>query len=692
MRFAHRLIKLRSPWVELVLFLLAGLFLRVKIVESLDLSKEEALAAGIWMGVLYDLFIALLIFGMVGIVSALIRVNPFRLAAVLFTISWLASVSNTLYFCFFELSLHLWIVYAHFKDLLQIRSMAYTGMCSPLILASAICTGILATLAFKRKPPCPYFFNTSRRRLVLHGFAVIAFALLLRQIPVWFHIHNPYQGSAIADQILVTWWTDLVARDKGLLDRKTIAVDKSIGEAQVQSSVRFLREFSGRQLPTASIVPSVEKKTELRRELGLDPSKPVNVIALFLESGRSFEFLHPELGPAVFPRLRSVLERHGLTFTQTYSSTRATVNGQFSALCSYLPNLFGADVYIAHENLKIHCIQQLLKQRGYQTLWFHSNFKEFLNKYSFESKHGVDRFYDTYFFRAAGITKRISDGPPWGYADEPVLQATLDELERLARPEMPFFANILTIDTHAPFSSMIPEGTLPESLLKKTGNALEYQAFLSRWRYADEVLGSFFDRFFKSKLADNTVVFLMGDHGVWVSPRFPKRLPHYKEIDMSYRILFSVVTKGMNNPRQISVPIHQIDIAPSIAAITGLAPDPAWLGRSVFDGHRSKWIAYTNDLLAYRSDEVACYPRRVLREERCFDVTGDRDPLFSDDLVEVRETKDKTRFFWDVLYSVRLLVDSDRVLTQPQPVAAKHRSFLARSHKRQRRAALRRSG
>ena len=61
-----------------------------------------------------------------------------------------------------------------------------------------------------------------------------------------------------------------------------------------------------------------------------------------------------------------------------------------------------------------------------------------------------------------------------------------------------------------------------------------YLGYLSRLRYLDQSLGAFFERFFASPLADDTVVVILGDHGLGIPTVFAQ--PYFQKIEMRSRI------------------------------------------------------------------------------------------------------------------------------------------------------------
>ncbi len=362
---------------------------------------------------------------------------------------------------------------------------------------------------------------------------------------------------------------------------------------------------------------------------------------MFLESVRGYELWHPEWGLKLFPRLRSLLDQHASSFDQAYSSSfRAgqTVRGQFSTLCSMLPNTAGAATYIAHTTLRINCIQAFLKQAGYQTAWFNSHYADFHRKRPFEILHGMDQFFDGDYFREQGITEGIGS---WGLADAPVLQEALRKMEELASSGQPLFAHALTISTHHPYT-VVPEGRVPEELLAATEGNPKYQGYLSRLRYTDDAVSDFLESFMESSLADNTVMVMLGDHSTPVLPSAP--LSDVQHTELRFRIPMAIISKNHREPRRYTHPVHQVDVTPTIANILGLGGEVAWLGGNLYDAPGSPWLYQVQEALSYRTEGVGCYHSTATDRVHCYDVMGE-DPLFAESLEEINEDSSTSLFF-----------------------------------------------
>jgi len=397
----------------------------------------------------------------------------------------------------------------------------------------------------------------------------------------------------------------------------------------------------------------------LRERLGLPVEGPVNVLILFLETFRSLELSHPELAPQVVPRVRSILNRRSVQFTQVYSSALTagqTVRGQFSTLCGTLPNIGGAAVYIAHPGLRARCLQALFKENGYQTIWLNGFAKSYHNKYLFESLHGMETFLDMDYFKSKGVEKWIGS---WGLGDRAVLEETVKALETAAAAGKPFFAHIITLSTHHPHS-VIPEGPVPPRIAKAAAAHPEYLGYVSRLRYADEAVGNFFTKFFASPLAKNTVVFVAGDHSITTAPHV--RLTDVQRREMAFRVPFGIVTAGLREPARVEYPIHQADIAPIIAAVAGVSGKVTWIGRPAFSGEGTPWLYEDGGAVSYRTASRLCQTPVGGGDMRCVATPLGADPLLDPKLETVPEDPSETAFFSDVIRANRDVIMFNKIM------------------------------
>ncbi|HTL12341.1 MAG TPA: sulfatase-like hydrolase/transferase, partial [Bdellovibrionota bacterium] len=464
----ERWINIESPdWVEwtVVSFLLYSAFvlLRVQLVTDLDLTYKDALSKGLFMGLLQDLLVVCLPLSISMILSATLNA-PRRVVWSLLAVSlWIITAANAMYFKFFGDPLQLWVVQNHWRDLTSVQGAAtHLALAMPLILSGSLVVIMLAVLIFsyQREPKLrAEVLKRLRMQTGVAGVLILALVVVLRQSPDWmkrnFHDRLPWtlKGSVLSDQILTLWWDQVSERARlanlfkegGMLQPDkdpTVRADaqKTLSQFRDLNRAVPVKEAHRDGWPLVHKISFSPKETrEIRARLGLPLTGPINIAYLFIESGRFFEMTYPKLGRRLFPEMSRLMDEHAITFTQTYTVARSaaqTVRGMFSTLCSTLENIPGPATFLGNPDLPIVCIQDLLSKAGYQTAWSHSYPQTYQNMGYFESRHGVQQFYDQKYFMDQGIPRR---GDDWGVEDGPFLHESFKVMQKLYAVKKPFY-------------------------------------------------------------------------------------------------------------------------------------------------------------------------------------------------------------------------------------------------------------
>ncbi len=672
--------------LSLLALYLSLFLLRVQLVRDLNLSLGEAVANHFYAGLIYDLGAVASVAALAGIAIRLrLPVWPVAIPAGL--LLYVASLANTLHFRFFGLRLDWWIVRIHWRDLAAVQgSVADLSFTWPVLVSLALVLLAGLTVVWGRSAwlaPAPELSRP--RRLWLYARAPLWWLFLVVvgfRLPQWLDDEQP--SMIISDQILRVWWyewthsrlhqgvdnvwmqnlaqaatTDASAlaplvryRDHGLDDEPPAFAHEPVLEpAHLNASFRDEAwPLDGELTPDPAVTQA------LRDRLGLPREGPIHVMVLFVESLRALEFDDPRLGPALFPELHAVFAQHALYFKQAYSSAFTagqTVRGQFSTLCGMLPNMAGAATYLAHTTTRVSCLQELFRRQGYATTWFSAYKSTFHGGRQFEVLHGTSHFFDIDHFHKQGITQSFNE---WGLADRPVLAESLRVLADLALRQ-PVFANLATLSTHHPHS-VIAEGPLPDWLLAETDAVPEYQGFLSRLRYADGAIAAFLSQLFATDMGARTVVIVLGDHSLPMAPGM--KLTSVQRHEMRFRIPLAIVTRDLKEPQALMRPVHQVDVAPTLARISGLGGPVSYLGRGLLAPRGSPWVFSLHDGISYRTEERGCYAGQR-GKVRCFDLRG-KDPLRDTDLLEIPERPEQSQLVRDIVLAELNAIALNRIV------------------------------
>ena len=223
------------------------------------------------------------------------------------------------------------------------------------------------------------------------------------------------------------------------------------------------------------------------------PFRKLNVVVIILE-GIGKEYIGAfNNGKGYTPFIDSLI-RQSLTFQYSYANSKKSIEGIPAVLASipalmnepYITSVYGGN--------KINSIASLLKNKGYQTAFFHGGNNGTMGFDNFTAAAG----YDTYYGRNEYGVKDY-DGN-WGIFDEPFYKFFVAKMNEM---KPPFHTALFTISSHHPYTipdhlkNKFPKGTLPGH--ESVG-------------YADYALKSFFSLASKQAWYDSTLFVITADH------------------------------------------------------------------------------------------------------------------------------------------------------------------------------------
>ena len=665
----------KNFWAPLLLFLSFSL-LRFQFVLDLPFSVEKAWKLGLWKGWICDIGACLIPSVFTHWIGAFSRSKKTVIWLFFSFLIWALLLINLLYFRFFGSPIQLWVIHYHWKDMIYVGGTAF--QLATTITIGLSCLLFISSTFFAVRPPGPKQIRRpstpmeEKTRSFILGSVFFTLSFILIQVPIWLEnapTRESKVGTVLNRLVFITWLHDYTLsrypnEKAGATPDQAYAypIGKLVQYRNFKEE-EFSSSISQPPLEAPSLVLNIskdEKETrDLRKRLGLPLKGPINTLILLLESVRSFEMFHPKMGPKIFPNVRRIIKTNGINFMQTYSSSFAggeTVRGEFSTLCSNLPNMTGGATYLFHNTLNIQCLQQHFKDNGFNTIWINSFKKDFHNKRMFESMHGMDFFFDEDYFKSVGITEKVGT---WGLADKPVLEESIRLLENLLREtEKPFFAKILTISAHPPWTPT-SQGKVPEEFTTHPNTYSIYNGLLSRLAYTDQAVGHFLEKLMESPLGDNTAVYILGDHGQRIPP-FMELSPE-QSIEKDFRVPLIIVTKNMKESMEIHDPVHQIDLAMTVAKVAGTSGDVTWTGRGLFSGEGSPWVVQEGPLFHYRTRSIGCYTHYGDKDPHCYKIKKGQDPLYDSNLTSIPESKELTQFFKNVVQANRKAIEMNLI-------------------------------
>ena len=326
---------------------------------------------------------------------------------------------------------------------------------------------------------------------------------------------------------------------------------------------------------------SIDRRVESDR-----PLRAFNIVLVLEESfGSNFVGrLHPE-GKCLTPEFDRLSAEHGTLFTHVYATGNRTVRGIEATLAS-VPPIPGRSIVKRPGNKNVFTLSSLLKNMGYSTVFVYGGLSYFDNIGAFASNNGYDRVIDEMDFEDP-IFKTV-----WGVCDEDLFNKSLATCDSLYALDKPFFATLLTVSNHSPFT--YPAGRIPfDPEERKRDNAV---------RYADYAIGNLIEDARSHPFFDSTLFIVLADHGarVYGAEQIPIR---------SYEIpvlFYSPVLNPTGN--SCDVLGSQMDIGPTILDFLGIDYNSAFFGRSLSstpDEDRRVLISHNRDVSLMREGIIA---------------------------------------------------------------------------------------
>lgn len=258
------------------------------------------------------------------------------------------------------------------------------------------------------------------------------------------------------------------------------------------------------------------------------------------------------------PVLDSLYTR-SVAFDRMFANGNRTVRG-LEALTLSIPPSAGQSL-IKRSDLKNRPnIGGVLRDKGYATYFF----------------YGGKSYFDNMgpYFRSIGFNvvdkdnmkpEEIEFSHIWGVCDEDSYSKMLTTLDSLNAKGKPFYAQMMTISNHRPYT--YPDGRIdiPSSAKSRKGGV----------KYADYALGRFMREAAQKPWFNNTVFVIIADH--CASSAGDVELPLEK-----YHIPALIYAPDMFQPRIVDYTVSQIDIMPTLLAMLGIGYESPFYGSNVF--------------------------------------------------------------------------------------------------------------
>lgn len=345
------------------------------------------------------------------------------------------------------------------------------------------------------------------------------------------------------------------------------------------------------------LYPFFSASSDSKLHAPVPPSNKMNVLILVLESVRASEMgLYGAMESAT-PFL-DALGKEKIFAKKFYATSNFTVKSEHAIHCSMYDYMIGAPLSKRGMDIKTMCLPKMLQASGYRTVWFHGNNIEFYNRAEYLPKIGFSENL------GLEILNKDNDLPVlgWGISDPALFDVALDNLNAF---DEPFYAEILTVSNHMPFDYTWDIDFPPYLAAHST----MYERYRRGIYYTDQAVKGFYNRFKNSKLADNTILVITGDHGVWTFP--DSSTSNLQKNEQLFRVPL-IMDIPNSDGLFLDGNYSHLDIAPTIADVLQFEQPNDFLGMSMLKAKeeltgRAIYLM-TEQALSFRFDNQACVP------------------------------------------------------------------------------------
>jgi phosphoglycerol transferase MdoB-like AlkP superfamily enzyme len=290
-----------------------------------------------------------------------------------------------------------------------------------------------------------------------------------------------------------------------------------------------------------------------------DSAKNYNVVLISIESFSASFMKAFGNEQNITPQLDS-LANHSIFFTNLYASGTRTVRG-LETLSLSIPPVPGQSVVRRPGNENLFSLGSVLRSKGYTTKFIYGGYSSFDNM-GYYFSHNDYEVID----RSALKSNEIHYANIWGVSDEDEFALAIKKLDESYAEKKPFFAQVMTVSNHRPYT--YPEGRIdiPPSRQAREGAV----------KYTDYAIGKFIIDASSKPWFSNTIFVIVADHCAYAAGKVELPVTGY-HIPM---LLYSPLHL---QPQKFERLTSQLDIVPTILGILKMNYRSKFFGYDIFD-------------------------------------------------------------------------------------------------------------
>ena len=304
----------------------------------------------------------------------------------------------------------------------------------------------------------------------------------------------------------------------------------------------------------------------MRSKEGATDLKNINIVIVLLE-GWHPRFIDSLSGGSygVTPVFDKIVAE-GVTFNNAYAAGLRSIFG-FAAVLAGVPLVPGLPMFgYGLEMSSLSPMPKNFADAGYYTLFAQTSKRDSYRLCALASFLGMQ---DSFGWEDIPQLLPYQDKAPFGY-DYDALMFAADKIKN--RKEKNFFAMVFTGITHEPFARTLPQFN------KYEGDDWD-SGFKNTLAYADWSIGEFLNKAKEDGWFDNTIFIFLADHtsGAKTDSLYDK-----------FRIPMVMYAPKILPAVRRNITVSQLDLAPTIYALTGINVPYTAFGRNIFDNSREE--------------------------------------------------------------------------------------------------------
>ncbi len=329
-----------------------------------------------------------------------------------------------------------------------------------------------------------------------------------------------------------------------------------------------------------------------------------NIVLVTLESMSASFMARYGSSDGLTPRLDSLCGK-ALVFDRLFATGNRTVRG-LEAVTLSLPPCPGTKHHQTPPQRRDALHGRPAARQGYAVQYFYGGNSYFDNMETFFGGNGYE-IVDQKQYAPDEITFQNI----WGVSDEDSYAKAIRTLGQRARSGRPFFAHVMTVSNHRPYTYPAGRIPIPNDAKSRAGGVM----------YSDYALGEFLDAASREPWFGNTVFVITADH--CASSAGKTEIPLEK-----YHIPAMIYAPAFVAPGSVGKTASQIDLMPTLFSLLGMDYDSWFYGRDILaDDFRERAFVATYQDLGYLEGDRFTVLSPVDRAEQFLLRPTDDDPL-----------------------------------------------------------------